>query len=136
MQEVVFDTNKQYFAYKIINYVLLLIFSLAFLWFLLMKNKQADFPVCQIKKITGKECATCGITRDFISFTNFTGTSKPQNAKSVYYFAFFIFAGFSRFFISILCFFNKINKKILITDIVFSSITFLTLIVSVYAFNI
>lgn len=66
-------------------YLISLIFAVLILC-LLLASRFLDLEytaTCQILKVTGKECSSCGLTRDFISFSHFDFAS-PHNSQSIY----------------------------------------------------
>jgi len=124
--------NNKFSTYFIVNSTVLVFFILGLLWLQLIKTDTVEAPKCEYKKITGKDCPTCGITRDFVSISKFEDVELHINSKSIYYFYFFAYIVISRFFIVIVNLFKKLTKIFIITDIIFSFLAFLNLIVFAY----
>ena len=75
------------------EYYLMNVFFVALLFALFLIASVADasgsFISCQVVELTGNECSSCGLTRDFISFTHFNFKS-PINDKSIFVFVWFL----------------------------------------------
>ena len=126
--------NNKLSSYFIINSTVFVFFILGLFWLQLIKTDTVEAPKCQYKAITGKDCPTCGITRDFVEISDFKTTEKTINPKSIYYFYFFVYLAVSRFIVVTLNFLKKITNTIIIIDIIVSSILFISLIVFSYIF--
>lgn len=120
--------------YKVVNITLVLLLSIGLLLLLLISVEKLPPVECRYKARTGQNCPTCGMTRDFVKLLKFKEVNSLLNDKSVYYFAFFVYA-----FLSRICFTVLIHKQpgkhstiILQIDIISSSIVFISLIVIPY----
>ncbi len=87
------------------------------------------FPECQLKKVHGLECNSCGLTRDLLSFFTLD-FDKPINPNSIYVFLFIISQIAFRSIISISRF-NKLRSLVMF-DFFFTPICFLVCIITPY----
>jgi len=101
-------------------------------WVQLIKTDTVSAPKCQYKSITGKDCPTCGITRDFVSISDFKKEEELINSKSIYYFYFFVYIAVSRLIAVVYVFFKEVSKQIVVVDIIISTLIFIALIVFAY----
>lgn len=77
-------SSKEYFILNIIFAALL------FCLFISSYFVESDpLITCQILELTGKECNSCGLTRDFKSFSHFNFKS-PLNSHSIFVYSWFM----------------------------------------------
>ncbi len=119
-------------TYFLINVIVLVFFIFGVFWLQLIKTNTIEAPKCNYKKITGKDCPTCGITRDFVRISKFEKLESHINSKSIYYFSFFVYIAISRLFVVVLSLIKKTTKPIIVADIVISILAFISLIVFSY----
>ncbi len=79
---------------------------------------------CVIKKYTGKECSSCGMSRAFSNFTHFNFANGKQNNKHAFaVFVFFLIQFCMRLLVLVI---KKLNSKsFLYFDVIFTGIGFL-----------
>lgn len=111
-------TQKKWSSYKIINLSFIGVIGILFIYSLFYTPGIIN---CAVKTYTGVECTTCGLTRDFNNILYFR-FGEIINVNSVTLFLFFFIQLVTRFGLLLLSF---ENKKIIIGDIVFSSILFI-----------
>ena len=93
--------RKEYFIFNVLLFVLLLLLFLA--TFIIDPSSS---PIsCQFYEATGQVCSSCGLTRDFVSFSHFDFQG-PINKNSIYVYTFFLIQLCYRFFAAL------INKRI------------------------
>ena len=132
MNDLKKQLKNKFLTYFIVNSTVLVFFIFGLLWLQLIKTDTVEAPKCQYKAITGKDCPTCGITRDFVSISDFKKKETPINSKSIFYFYFFLYIAVSRFLVFVSSFLKKITPLIIITDIIITSLVFISLIVFPY----
>jgi hypothetical protein len=71
--------------YEFLNRIIVTITLISALLFILLN--QGGYIQCALLNITGQECKSCGLTRDFLSFLNFNFES-PVNSQSLPLFIF------------------------------------------------
>jgi len=78
-------SNKEYYLMNLLFVALL--FGLFLISFL--ADNSTNFITCQVLVLTGKECKSCGLTRDFMSFAQLDFNS-PINNQSIFVFFWFL----------------------------------------------
>ncbi len=118
---------RNFNAYFIINlfFLMLIGVSLAYSYFFYPNNHPVN---CPIKEITGKNCASCGFSRAFSSYTHFQfreGLSFNKNSLLVFLFfnLQFLYRGIVVVLITV--FRKEITSSVIKWDIVLSILTFL-----------
>ncbi len=79
-------SKKEYILFNVLLVALLFcLFIIAF-----VSNENTNLISCQMVKVTGQECSSCGLTRDFIAFTHLDFRS-PINDQSIFVYLWFLF---------------------------------------------
>ena len=106
------------------EYSLLNILFAAFLFCLfavsLFYDLDSNLISCQVLETTGKECKSCGLTRDFVSFTKLDFSS-PINNQSISVFTWFVLQFVLR--INFVAFSSRLGRKVMKTDLIASLIS-------------
>jgi hypothetical protein len=112
-------SNKEYSLFNV--FIVALLFIL-FLGSFLLDAGEGTMS-CQVLKATGKECAACGLSRDFVNFGQLKFDS-PINSQSIYVFFWFLSQLLFRLFVN--CFPTQVTPKLMKYDLTISVITALT----------
>lgn len=108
-------SSKEYLLLNIIFAALLFIsFSAGFVL------DQNAFMSCQVLEVTGKECTGCGLTRDFMAFSQLDFQT-PINPRSIFVFLWLVAQMCLRITIAILP--SMAERKIMVYDLIFSLTT-------------
>ena len=106
-------SNKEYSLLNILFVALLFCLFVIALFF----DVDSNFISCQVLETTGKECKSCGLTRDFASFSRFDFSS-PINDQSIFVFTWFVLQFITR--IILITFSSKIGSKVMKLDMFIS----------------
>lgn len=90
-------SKTEYRLFNVLCFALLFCFFL----YLIIGGNTTSRISCQILKETGEACSSCGLTRDFKSFSRFD-FSQPINQNSLFVFAWFVFQFIGRGILSAL----------------------------------
>ena len=121
-------TNIIKHNYLIINLIFIVIILLIFSYSIIFSKQNDNYPIeCIHKQITGKICATCGLSHSFSEIVrgNFK-EAKTLNENGIYIFAFFFIQLITRLLVSAILIlnFSTINYLI-VSDSIFSFLLFL-----------
>jgi len=105
--------------YVLLNILLVALLIGLFLVSVISKD-DAGFISCQVLESTGKECNSCGLTRDFISFSHFDFKS-PINSQSIFVYFWFLIQLIGRSIVLLRR--SVINTRLKIIDFVLSIVT-------------
>ncbi len=101
------------------EYTLFNVFFVALLFCLfltsLFLDENNNSLSCQILEITGTECKSCGLTRDFIAFSHLDFRS-PINKHSIFIFVWFLFQLIGRTVIVLRL--RSIDSKLIMYDFI------------------
>lgn len=109
-------SNKEYFLFNVL-FVALLLCLFIIPTFL---DGSESLVSCQVLESTGKECKSCGLTRDFISFTHLDFRS-PLNSQSIFVFLWFLFQLIGRAILAMIS--SSITPKLIKYDLYISVFT-------------
>jgi hypothetical protein len=108
-------SSKEYLILNIIFAALLFLLFIACFIF-----TTESFISCQVVELSGKECNSCGLTRDFIAFAHLD-FEKALNENSIYLFFWFLIQLVMRIFIILLP--PRWRLKATIYDLIFSFVS-------------
>lgn len=123
-------------SFFLINITFLVLFIFLLLYLFLYSNSLDNGIQCEYKKITGRECETCGYTRAFVLFLNGEFSKGIKlNQSSILYFLAFCYIFLTRLIWVIFSLFiqkNKLSKKIIFIDVLISSLIITIATVYIY----
>jgi len=106
-------SNKEYSLLNVLFVALLFcLFVVSFFY-----DVDNNFITCQVLEATGKECKSCGLTRDFVSFTHLDFKS-PINDQSIFVFIWFVLQFLIRIVLVFLT--SRMNDKVMKYDLIIS----------------